>query len=150
MRAVIQRVDHASVTIGGKQRSIGKGYLVLVAATHADTLDDARYLSQKIINLRVMSDEDGKMNKSLKEVAGELLVVSQFTLYARTRKGNRPSFIDAAPPDLARMLYDELVRRLRETAIPIQTGDFAAYMRISLINDGPVTIILDSREKVGE
>lgn len=147
MRAVIQRVDEARVVVGKDTEAIGKGFLVLVAATHTDTSADARYLAGKIAKLRIMADQAGKMNRTLKESGGAVLVVSQFTLYARTRKGNRPSFVDAASPEQARKCYDELIERLKQEKLSVSTGHFGEYMKVQLINDGPVTIIIDSRDK---
>ncbi|MCH7952178.1 D-tyrosyl-tRNA(Tyr) deacylase [Patescibacteria group bacterium] len=147
MRAIIQRVTNAKVKTKQTSSQIGKGFLVLIAATHTDTPEDAKYLGNKIANLRIMADEHGKMNRSLSDEKGEVLVVSQFTLYARTRKGNRPSFIDAAEPDKAKALYGEFLRVMQEDSIPVKTGTFGEYMQVSLTNDGPVTIIIDSRER---
>lgn len=149
MRAVIQRVKSASVQVQdtNNKEAIETGLLVLVAATHTDRESDARYLARKIINLRIMADAQGKMNRTVGDVRGAILVVSQFTLYARTRKGNRPSFIDAAEPEPARALYEEFLRTLAQGNVPVRTGSFGEYMLVSLTNDGPVTIILDSADK---
>jgi D-tyrosyl-tRNA(Tyr) deacylase len=147
MRVVIQRVSEASVKIDGNiVREISKGLLVLLGVAQEDTEQDALYLLQKLINLRIFSDTDGKMNLSVKDCNGELLVVSQFTLYADTKKGNRPSYIRAARPEQAIPLYEFFLQELqKQFQGPIQTGQFGADMKVSLINDGPVTIIIDSR-----
>ena len=149
MRAVIQRVSEASVTANGKViGAINSGFLVLLGIEENDTEDDATRLAGKIINMRIFSDEAGLMNKAIKEVAGNILLISQFTLYASTKKGNRPSFIRAAKPEKAIPLYEfmilELESKLRQK---IQTGEFGADMKVSLVNDGPVTIIMDSKER---
>ena len=147
MRVVIQRVSEAAVKIDGTiVGEISKGLLVLLGIAQEDTEQDALYLIQKLINLRIFSDADGKMNLSVQDCGGELLVVSQFTLYADTKKGNRPSYIRAARPELAIPLYEFFLRELqKQFQGPIQTGQFGADMKVSLINDGPVTIIMDSR-----
>lgn len=146
MKAVIQRVQHASVTVDGEVvGSIGPGLLVLLGAGHADTDADARFMAAKIANMRIFSDADGKFNHALADVGGSVLLVSQFTLYADTRKGRRPSFIDAAPPALAEPLVERCAALLREAAISVQMGRFGAHMEVSLLNDGPVTILLDSK-----
>lgn len=149
MRVVIQRVREASVTIDGKIKSaIGKGLLVLVGIEDADNDEDIGWLVGKITNLRIFSDEAGLMNLSIKESGGEILVISQFTLHASTRKGNRPSFIRAARPETAIPLYEGFVRRLSEAHdILVKTGKFGADMQVALVNDGPVTIIIDSKIK---
>lgn len=149
MKALIQRVASASVDVAGKTiGKTGRGYLVLLGVTHGDTDTCARKLAAKTLNLRVFEDEAGKMNLSVCDIGGEILVVSQFTLYADTRKGNRPSFINAAPPELAKALYLEYVEALRrEIGVNrVATGEFGAEMKVSLLNDGPVTIelIVDS------
>lgn len=146
MRFVIQRVSKAQVTVDksivGK---INKGFVVLIGVTHSDTKEIADVLIKKLMNLRVFSDDDDKMNLSLNDVNdGELLLISQFTLYADCKKGNRPSFIQAAKPAPAEELYNYIVEKCKETGINIQTGIFGADMKVELINDGPVTIILDS------
>lgn len=147
MRAVIQRVTSASVSTSNKKEKIGKGFLVLIAATHQDTKEDTHYLAKKIANLRIMADNKGKMNRTLIKEQGEMLVVSQFTLYSRTRKGNRPSFVDAAEPNKARALYDEFLQALSKFGFPVKQGIFGEYMKVALVNDGPVTIIIDSSER---
>lgn len=143
MKAVIQRVTHATVTIAGKETSqIDIGFLVFLGITHTDTEKTAERLCQKIIKLRIMADKEGKMNFNLRNSGGEILVVSQFTLYAETFKGNRPSFIPAAEPKKAKKLYDYFVDTLRKTGLTVKTGVFAASMQVALTNDGPVTLIL--------
>jgi len=146
MRAVIQRVKKSSVKAGNKiVGQIGKGLLVLLGVARDDTAKDADYLANKIINLRIFEDSGGKMNRSLLETGGELLVVSQFTLLADCRKGRRPSFIEAAEPQKATDLYETFVDRVREKGVKVQTGRFRAMMEVALINDGPVTVIIESR-----
>jgi D-tyrosyl-tRNA(Tyr) deacylase len=147
MRVVIQRVSQASVTIDGERRSqIGPGLLILLAAEAADTEDDILWLSGKIARLRVFADNSGLMNLSVKESGGEVLVISQFTLFASTKKGNRPSFIRSAKPDLAIPLYERFLLQLEaELGQPVARGEFGADMKIGLVNDGPVTIIIDSK-----
>ncbi|MEY2652302.1 MAG: hypothetical protein RLZZ321_1395 [Bacteroidota bacterium] len=147
MRVVIQRVSEAAVKIDGTiVGEISKGLVVLLGIAQEDTEQDALYLIQKLINLRIFSDADGKMNLSVQDCGGELLVVSQFTLYADTKKGNRPSYIRAAKPEQAIPLYEFFLQELqKQFQGPIQTGQFGADMKVSLINDGPVTIIIDSR-----
>jgi D-tyrosyl-tRNA(Tyr) deacylase len=149
MRAVIQRVSSASVTIEGKQFSaIGKGLLLLVGFEDTDNQDDIEWLAGKIAALRIFSDADDKMNLSLMDIGGEILSVSQFTLHASTKKGNRPSFIRAAKPEVAIPLYDQFNKQLEElTGKQVQTGIFGAMMDVKLLNDGPVTIVMDSRNK---
>ena len=145
MRAVIQRVSHARVIIDGKEHSrIGPGLLVLVGVEKEDTAEDAAMLAQRIVELRIFEDDAGKMNRSLTEVAGELLVVSQFTLYGDCRRGRRPSFTEAAPPDLAADLYKEFVAKVRASGVNVATGRFREHMHVSLVNDGPVTLWIDS------
>jgi len=147
MRAVLQRVSRAEVTVDGKQvASIGRGYLVLLGVTHDDEESDARYIADKIASLRLFEDEAGKINLGITDVNGEVLMVSQFTLYADCRKGRRPSFTDAAPPETADRLYRRVAEMLREAGLPVQTSVFGAHMLVSLVNDGPVTILLDSRK----
>lgn len=149
MRVVIQRVTEASVTIDNSIRSsIGKGLLVLAGIEDADTQEDIDWLSAKIVQLRIFNDADGVMNLSLKDIGGELLLVSQFTLQASTKKGNRPSYIKASKPPVAIPLYEKLIVRLQqELGKPIGTGEFGADMKVALLNDGPVTIIIDSKNK---
>lgn len=148
MRVVIQRVSEASVTIDSQiTGQISKGFMILVGICPEDNLEDIHWLTQKIANLRVFGDEDGKMNLSITDIKGEILLISQFTLFASTKKGNRPSFIQSAKPEIAIPLYEQFINSLKETGIPIQTGTFGADMKVSLINDGPVTIIIDSKNK---
>ena len=149
MRAVIQRVSHASVTIDGAVKSrIGPGLLILVGIEDADTREDLEWLSRKIVNLRIFNDEDGVMNKSVQEAGGDILVVSQFTLHASTKKGNRPSYLKASKPDIAIPLYRQFVAALGlESGKSIQTGEFGADMKVELLNDGPVTIIMNKKKK---
>ncbi|MES2763142.1 MAG: D-aminoacyl-tRNA deacylase [Bacteroidota bacterium] len=149
MRFVIQRVSEASVTIDGSVYSqIQKGFLVLVGVEEADTKDDADWLCQKLIALRIFSDTDDKMNLSLQDINGDVLLVSQFTLFASTKKGNRPSFIRSAKPDMAIPLYEYCTQQLSSLLNkPIKTGSFGADMKVSLVNDGPVTILIDSKNR---
>jgi len=149
MRAVIQRVSKASVTIDGIIKdSIGNGLLVLLGIEHEDNMDDVEWLSAKISGLRIFSDEQGLMNLSLKDVHGDILLISQFTLHSSTKKGNRPSFIQAARPETAIPLYEKMIQQLEmDTGKKIGTGIFGADMKVELINDGPVTIIIDSKNK---
>ena len=150
MRALIQRVKQASVSINGSLHSqIERGLLIFLGITHSDTSEAGKYLAQRCANLRIFEDVEGKMNLSVRDVEGSALVISQFTLYADTRKGNRPSFVDAAPPDLAEKLYDDFVKHLRLElgATRVQTGMFRAMMAVHLINDGPVTIMVESKEQ---
>jgi D-aminoacyl-tRNA deacylase len=147
MRAVIQRVSEASVPIAGSVKgAIEKGVLVLLAVEEADGEEDLEWLSGKIVRLRIFDDENGVMNRSVQEAQGELLVVSQFTLFASTRKGNRPSYSRSAGPAIAAPLYERFIERLaRDLGKPVQTGEFGAQMLVRLINNGPVTIIIDSK-----
>ena len=149
MRAIIQRVTGASVTIKGMEKSaIRKGLLVLTGLEESDTLEDVRWLSGKIARLRIFGDAQGLMNLSLQEIDGEILVVSQFTLHASTKKGNRPSFIRAARPETAIPLYEAFLRQLSEdSGKPVKSGEFGAYMEVRLINDGPVTLFMDTKNK---
>ncbi|HTA63608.1 MAG TPA: D-aminoacyl-tRNA deacylase [Bacteroidia bacterium] len=149
MRVVIQRVQNAAVTIDKKLfSSINKGLLILVGIEDADTADDIDWLCRKIIDLRIFADSEGKMNLSIKEVGGDILVISQFTLHASTKKGNRPSYLKAAKPDIAIPLYENFTSTLSNLfAKPVKTGSFGADMQVSLINDGPVTICIDSKNK---
>lgn len=149
MRVVIQRVSSASVVIGGREKScIGWGLLILLGIEHDDSGEDIDWLCKKIAALRIFSDEAGLMNLSVQDIGGEMLVISQFTLHASTKKGNRPSFIRAARPETAIPLYEKFVQTLaQESGRPVHTGEFGADMKVSLVNDGPVTILIDSRDK---
>ncbi len=149
MRAVIQRVTHASVTIQSRVKSeISRGLLVLLGVEEADTTDDIDWLSGKIARLRVFNDNHGVMNCSLEEVGGDVLVISQFTLFASTKKGNRPSYIRAARPEIAVPLYEQFLTRLsQDIGRPVLTGEFGADMQVTLTNDGPVTILIDSKAR---
>ncbi|MFH1936756.1 MAG: D-aminoacyl-tRNA deacylase [Bacteroidota bacterium] len=149
MRVVLQRVSQASVAINGNTiASIGKGLLLLVGIEEADTPEDIEWLTGKITRLRVFPDDKGVMNRSVTEVGGDMIVVSQFTLHASTKKGNRPSYIRAAKPETAIPLYDRFVEKLNTLhGKPVQTGDLGAMMDVSLVNDGPVTLIIDSRNR---
>ena len=149
MRVVIQRVTESKVTIDNSIKgSITSGLLVLLGIEHADTDEDVEWLCSKIVRLRIFDDGFGVMNLSVQEVNGEILVVSQFTLHAKTKKGNRPSYIQAAPPDIAIPLYKRFIAQIeKEIGKPIATGEFGAMMQVSLVNDGPVTIIMDSKNR---
>lgn len=149
MRAVIQRVGKASVTIDHSVYSqIDKGLLVLLGIEDADNDDDIQWLSSKIVNLRIFNDENGVMNVSVKDMNGDVLVVSQFTLHASTKKGNRPSYIKASKPDFAIPVYEKFVQQLsNDLGKKVQTGEFAADMKVELLNDGPVTIVIDTKNK---
>ncbi len=149
MRVVIQRVKEASVTIDREMKSsIGKGLLVLIGIEDADTEEDAAWLAKKIVQLRIFDDENGIMNRSVQDINGEILVVSQFTLFAATRKGNRPSYIRASKGEHAIPLYESFCRMIsNEITTPVQTGTFGADMKVSLLNDGPVTIWIDTKNK---
>lgn len=149
MRAVIQRVSRASVTIQGIVRSsIAGGLLVLVGIEDADAQEDLEWLSTKVVNLRIFNDDAGVMNVSVKDTGGDVLVVSQFTLHAATKKGNRPSYIRASKPDIAIPLYERFVARLAaELGKPVLTGEFGADMKVELLNDGPVTILIDTKDR---
>lgn len=147
MRAVVQRVTEARVEVAGEPVGlIGAGLLVLLGVARDDTQGDADYLADKIVNLRVFEDDEGKMNRSLSESGGAILVVSQFTLYGDVRRGRRPSYSDAAEPEKANQLYEYFVERVRSFGVKVETGIFQAMMKVSLTNDGPVTILLDSRK----
>ena len=147
MRAVVQRVTEARVEVAGKiVGEIGAGFLILLGVASDDTPADADYLAEKTINLRVFDDDEGKMNRSILEGDGAMLVVSQFTLYGDVRRGRRPSYSDAAEPEKANQLYEYFVDRVRSRGVTIETGVFQAMMKVSLTNDGPVTILLDSRK----
>ena len=148
MRVVLQRVSHASVTV--EEKIIGKiqrGFLLLVGVTHDDAMEDMEYLVRKIVQMRIFEDEEGKLNRSIQDIGGEILSVSQFTLYADTKKGNRPSFSKAAPGDVALKMFEQFNGLLRDTGIPVETGQFGADMKVELLNDGPVTILLDSKTR---
>ena len=146
MRVVVQRVKHASVTINGTVNGkINNGFLVLLGVQSTDSEQDVDYLVKKVTNLRIFSDENDKMNLSLKDVNGELLIVSQFTLYANCKEGNRPSFLEAAKPDIAIPLYEYFVSECKKIIPVVETGIFGADMKVDLLNDGPVTIIMDSK-----
>jgi len=149
MRAVIQRVSSASVTIDQTERAaIGIGLLVLVGIEESDSTEDIEWLARKIVQLRIFNDANGVMNLSVQEIQGALMVVSQFTLHARTKKGNRPSYIRAARPENAIPIYENFLRALeRETGGPVQRGEFGTDMKVSLVNDGPVTIIIDTKNR---
>ncbi len=149
MRVVLQRVSKASVTIKGKVKSeIGKGILILLGIEDADTREDIEWLCNKIARMRIFDDEAGVMNLSVMDINGSLMVVSQFTLHASTKKGNRPSYIRAAKPDIAIPMYEDFVKQLTiTTSLDVLTGEFGADMKVSLLNDGPVTILLDSKNK---
>jgi len=149
MRAVLQRAKRASVTVEGNiTGAIEDGLLVLLGIEEADTLEDMNWLSSKLVNLRIFNDEQGVMNRSLLEVGGGLLLVSQFTLFAATKKGNRPSYSRAAPPAIAVPIYEKMIELLSaELGKPIQTGVFGADMKVELLNDGPVTIVIDTKNK---
>lgn len=148
MIAVIQRVKEASVSISGEEISrIGKGLVVLVGVSKDNTDHDADLVAEKITAMRIFSDENGKMNRSILDVKGEMLIISQFTLLADVWSGRRPSFTDAAPPDVAERLYERVVERVSKLGIPVKTGVFGAMMEVELVNDGPVTIVLDTVEK---
>ena len=147
MRLVIQRVNHAGVQVSGKEiASCGKGLLVLLGVTHDDSMEDVEYCASKTLGLRIFEDEDEKMNLSIQDIQGEILVVSQFTLYGDIRKGRRPSFVNSAKPDKANELYEEYVKYLQKENIPVSTGQCGADMKVELINDGPVTILVDSKK----
>ena len=145
MRAVVQRVSESEVTVDGESVGrIGRGLMVLLGVAGGDTETEVRFLADKIPRLRIFEDDGGKMNRSLLDVGGGMLVVSQFTLLADCRKGRRPSFVQAAQPETANALYEDFVRRVRELGIHVETGQFGAMMAVSLVNDGPVTLILES------
>jgi D-aminoacyl-tRNA deacylase len=150
MKAVIQRVSKASVSINDKiKSSIKKGLLILVGIENADNTEDIEWLSNKITQLRIFDDQEEVMNLSIKEIDGEILAISQFTLHAKTKKGNRPSYIHAAKPEVSIPIYNKLIEQLcRDLGKEIKTGEFGAYMNVALENDGPVTIIIDTKNKV--
>ncbi len=148
MKALLQRVTGASVSVAGEVvGSVGRGLVVFVGVANEDTEKDAQYLAQKMVNLRIFADEEGKFNLSALDIKGELLLVSQFTLLADTRKGRRPSFVEAAPPARAEELFDYFVEQASAAGLKVETGRFQQYMQVEIHNDGPVTILLDSREK---
>jgi D-tyrosyl-tRNA(Tyr) deacylase len=149
MRAVLQRVSQADVTIAGVCKGrIGRGLLVLLAVEDADTQEDLEWLSGKIVRLRIFPDEAGQMNRSVQEIGGEILLISQFTLFASTKKGNRPSYLRSAKPEVAIPLYEQFKTRLtQDLGKPVATGEFGADMQVSLVNDGPVTISIDSKQR---
>lgn len=150
MIAVIQRVSEASVTIEGQVKGqINTGFLILLGITHTDTREDVEWLSRKIVGMRIFGDAEGKMNLDLAAVGGDILLISQFTLHASTKKGNRPSFIEAARPEVAIPLYEQLINQLStDLGKPIQTGEFGADMKVALLNDGPVTILIDTKNRI--
>ncbi len=150
MIGIIQRVSEASVKIEGKIKGeIQAGFLVLLGVTHTDTQEDVEWLSKKIVGMRIFSDDEGRMNLDLSAINGNILLISQFTLHASTKKGNRPSFMEAARPEIAIPLYEKMILQLeRDLGRSIKTGEFGADMKVSLTNDGPVTIILDSKNKI--
>ena len=148
MKALLQRVTGASVSIGGEVvGQIGPGLVVLVGVASGDTGSEAQYLAQRTVNLRIFPDEEGKFNLSVLDIRGELLVVSQFTLLADTRKGRRPSFVEAAPPAQAEELIEKFIAEARASGLKVETGQFQQYMQVKIHNDGPVTIMLDSQDK---
>lgn len=144
MRILLQRVSQASVSVAGEQiAQVDHGLLLLVGITHTDTEAQVAWLAEKVANLRVFEDEHGKMNRSILDVGGAALVVSQFTLYGDARKGRRPAFVDAAAPEVARHLVERFAAALRDLGVAVQTGEFGAHMQVALINDGPVTLLLE-------
>jgi len=150
MKILIQRVKHSKCTVDGKEISkIGQGILVFVGITNDDTTEDIEWLANKMVNLRIFNDEDGVMNKSCIEIDGEIMIISQFTLHARTKKGNRPSYVDAAKPEISEPLYNKFIETVNSlTGKTSATGIFGANMKIELLNDGPVTIIIDSKNRI--
>ena len=149
MKALLQRVSSASVSVAGEVIGrIGRGLVVFVGVANGDTEKDAQYLAQRIASLRIFSDEGGRFNPSALDIQGELLLVSQFTLMADTRKGRRPSFTEAAPPAQAEELFEQFVEQARATGLKVETGRFQQHMQVEIHNDGPVTILLDSRKKI--
>jgi len=148
MRAVVQRVREASVRVDGVVvGAVGRGLLILLGVGNGDSEKDADFLAEKVLNLRVFPDDDGQMNRSVVDVRGGLLVVSQFTLYGDARRGRRPSYVDAAPPEEANRLYERFVSRVRPSGLEVATGVFRATMDVALVNEGPVTLLLDSRRQ---
>ena len=150
MKILIQRVKHSKCTVDGKEISkIGQGILVFVGITNDDTTEDIEWLANKMVNLRIFNDEEGVMNKSCIEIDGEIMIISQFTLHARTKKGNRPSYVDAAKPEISKPLYNTFIETVNTlTGKQSATGIFGADMKIELLNDGPVTIIIDSKNRI--
>ncbi len=147
VKIVLQRSGPASVRVDGEVKgSIEKGYVLLVGLTHSDTVEDVKYVAQKVANLRLWEDAEGKMNHSILEAGGAILSVSQFTLYGDTKKGRRPSFIDAARPEQAKQLWEDFNGQLEQQGLHVETGEFGAMMDVELVNDGPVTIIIDSKQ----
>ncbi|ACF14306.1 D-tyrosyl-tRNA(Tyr) deacylase [Chloroherpeton thalassium ATCC 35110] len=149
MRVLVQRVAHASVVVAGETiGKISRGLLLLVGVTHTDSQNDLEWMAKKILKLRIFEDDEGKMNRSVEDVGGAILAVSQFTLYGDARKGNRPSFLEAARPEQAQASYQDFVKMLKLLgSVPVETGQFAAHMEVSLLNDGPVTLMLESPTK---
>jgi len=148
VKALLQRVTEASVSVAGEVVGrIGEGLVVFVGVADGDAQKDAQFLAQRTVNLRIFSDKEGRFNLSVLDIKGELLVVSQFTLLADTRKGRRPSFIEAAPPAQAEQLFEQFVQQVRTTGLKVETGRFQQHMRVEIHNDGPVTILLDSKDK---
>lgn len=148
MRAIIQRVSKGSVSVDGKiVGQVGKGFVVFLGVGHEDTEVDAEYICKKIVNMRIFEDDQGKMNLSLDQVNGGVLAVSQFTLYGDTKKGNRPSFVNAASPDKANRLYEHCIKLIRDTGIPTESGVFQAEMQVEIHNDGPVTLFIDTHKR---
>ena len=147
MRAVMSRVKHASVTIDEKEtRSIGQGYLILLGITHEDTEVQAAKLADKLCSLRIFEDDEGKINRSIDDVGGEVMIISQFTLYGNCRKGRRPEFLNAARPEVAIPLYEKFVSLVREKGYRVETGEFGAYMAVDSLNDGPFTLVVDTND----
>jgi D-tyrosyl-tRNA(Tyr) deacylase len=147
MKAVIQRVSRGSVSVNGEVvGKVGKGFVVFLGVGHEDTEEDSNYIAKKIVNMRIFEDHQGKMNLSLAQVDGGVLVISQFTLYGDTRKGNRPSFVDAGHPDHAKRLYEYCIGRIKECDIPTESGVFQAEMLVEIHNEGPVTLVIDSKK----
>ncbi len=148
MRVLIQRVKTGSVTIDGvEKRSIGAGIVILLGITHGDTINDVRYLVEKSANLRIFEDTQGKMNLSLSDIGGDVLIISQFTLYGNCQKGRRPGFEDAAPPEYAIPLYEKFIEEFKKTSLQVVTGEFGATMLVDIQNDGPVTLMLESTQR---
>ena len=150
MKVVIQRCSKGSVEVNNQIRRIKKGFVILLGLTHDDTKKEIDYLVKKIINLRIFEDENNKMNYSIQDINGSILLVSQFTLYANTKEGNRPSFTDSMKYDEAYKLYNAFIDKLKETNIPVETGEFGEDMKVNIENDGPVTIIIDTKENLYE